>query len=47
MVGRSSVLQLIKVIDRWTQILDENKAVDIIYCDFMKAFDKVPHRRLL
>ena len=45
--GRSTVLQLIKVIDQWTQILDEGDAVDIIYCDFMKAFDKVPHRRLL
>ena len=21
--------------------------MDVIYCDFMKAFDKVPHRRML
>jgi hypothetical protein len=35
--GRSTVLQ--KVLDKWTEILD--KGVDIIYCDFMKAFDKV------
>ena len=26
---------------------DENKAVDIIYIDFQKAFSKVPHKRLL
>ena len=41
--GRSTVLQ--QVLDKWTEILD--KGVDIIYCDFMKAFDKVPHLRLI
>ena len=28
-------------------MLDEGKPVDVIYLDFQKAFDKVPHRRLL
>ena len=27
--------------------VDEGKAVDIVYLDFKKTFDKVPHRRLL
>ena len=45
--GRSTVLQLIRVMDQWTKILEEGDAVDVTYCDFMKAFDKVPHRRLL
>ena len=47
LTGRSTVLQLIRVIDEWTQALDEGDAVDVIYCDFMKAFDKVPHKRLM
>ena len=30
-----------------TRMLDEGKNVDIIYLDFTKAFDKVPHHRLI
>ena len=33
--------------DAWTEILDSGGSVDIIYTDFMKAFDSVAHRRLL
>ena len=29
-----------------TKMLDEGEAVDLIYLDFAKAFDKVPHCRL-
>ena len=47
LAGRSTVLQLLKVMDIWTKILDEGGCLDAIYCDFMKAFDKVPHNRLL
>ncbi|KAL8606268.1 hypothetical protein ACOMHN_039804 [Nucella lapillus] len=45
--GRSCVTQLLDVMDAWTEILDAGGSVDIIYMDFMKAFDSVPHRRLL
>lgn len=45
--GRSTVLQMLKVLDIWSQILDQGGCLDVIYCDFMKAFDKVPHNRLL
>ena len=45
--GRSTVLQLLKVMDIWTEILDKGGCIDVAYCDFMKAFDKVPHERLL
>ena len=30
-----------------TKWVDEGSQVDIIYLDFFKAFDKVPHQRLL
>ena len=46
-MGRSTTLQLLHVLDIWTEILDQGGTLDVIYCDFMKAFDKVPHRRLV
>ena len=45
--GRSTVLQLLTVLDKWTEILDQGGIIDAIYLDFMKAFDKVPHKRLI
>ena len=45
--GRSTVLQLLNLIDNWTKSLDKGGQIDIIYTDFEKAFDKVPHLRLL
>ena len=45
--GRSTSLQLLTVLDKWTKILDEGGTIHTIYMDFMKAFDKVPHRRLI
>ena len=33
--------------EHWTNILDKGYSVDIIYTDFSKAFDRVPHQRLL
>ena len=45
--GRSTSLQLLEVLDKWTEALDNGHYVDCIYMDFQKAFDKVPHNRLL
>ena len=47
MAGRSTILQLLHVLAIWSEILDQGGSLDIIYIDFMKAFDKVPHKRLL
>ena len=43
----STTLQLLNVLDKWTEIIDDGETIDAIYMDFMKAFDKVPQERLL
>ena len=45
--GRSTVLQLLNVMDSWTKALDRVESIDEVYLDFMKAFDTVPHKRLM
>ena len=45
--GRSTVLQLLKVLDKWTECLETGGQIDVIYTDLEKAFDKVPHKRLI
>ena len=45
--GRSCVTQLIDVLDIWTKTLDDGGSIDAIYMDYQKAFDSVPHRRLV
>ena len=47
LAGRSVTLQLLYAIDKWTEALDNGEEVDCIYTDFMKAFDRVPHKHLL
>ena len=44
---RSAALQLLNVLELWCIILDEDGIIDDINMDFQKAFDTVPHRRLI
>ena len=45
--GKSCTTQLLEYMEDKTEALDKGYGVDIIYLDFQKAFDKVPHKRLL
>ena len=45
--SRNCITNLLICVEHWTNILDKGYPVDIIYTDFSKAFDKVPHQRLL
>ena len=45
--GRSCVTQLLVTINDWMFSLDNKIPVDAAYLDFSKAFDSVPHQRLL
>ena len=47
MTGRSCTTQLLEVLDVWSRIFEDGDNIDVIYLDFAKAFDTVPHRRLL
>ena len=44
---KSCTTQLLTAMNHWTESLNSGYATDIIYFDFKKAFDSVPHRRLL
>ena len=44
--GRSTVTQLLQILDDWTKALETGGRIDVIYTDFEKAFDKVPHKPL-
>ena len=45
--GRSCLTNLLVFLDNVSRGIDVGHSMDIIYLDFAKAFDKVPHQRLL
>ena len=44
--GRSTSLQLLNALNDLTEAWENNTKVDVIYLDFTKAFDTVPHEHL-
>ena len=45
--GRSCLTNLLEFLEFVSSYVDQRHPVDVIYLDFQKAFDKVPHRRLM
>ena len=45
--GRSCATNLLEFLEKATLAADEGKAMDVVFLDFAKAFDKVPRERLL
>ncbi|CAH8660539.1 unnamed protein product [Dicrocoelium dendriticum] len=45
--SRSWFSNLLVARERWAKSLDAGKRLDVIFVDFSKAFNKVPHERLL
>ena len=45
--AKSCLTNMLCFLEEITKWIDEGSPVDIIYLDFQKVFDKVPHQRLL
>ena len=41
--GHSTELLLVKITDDWRRALDKKYVVGVIFVDFRKAFDAIPH----
>ena len=45
--NKSCLTSLLEFLDFVTNYIDQGYPIDVIYLDFQKAFDKVPHKRLM
>lgn len=45
--GRSRETAVLSALEYWTTALDQKASVDVIFFDFAKAFDRVPHFKLI
>ena len=45
--ARSCLTNFLCFLEEITKWVDDCSPVDVVYLDFQKAFDKVPHQRLL
>jgi len=45
--GRSCLTNLLESFEDWTKAVDEGCGLDIVFLDYKKAFDSVPHGRLI
>ena len=43
---RSCNFQLLETLQEWSSMADKGEGCDILYLDYSKAFDTVPHERL-
>ena len=44
--GKSCLSNLLVFLDKVTQCVEDGDDIDVVYLDFAKAFDKVPHQLL-
>ena len=47
MAHRSCLTNLLEYLECLTKMVDKGHLVDVVYLDFVKAFDKVPYQSLL